>query len=134
MLAPKHRLTTSQDYSAVMRRGFRAGTTTVVVSVLLTEAGAGAADPSRSAAPWRCGFIVSKAVGNAVTRHRTTRRLRHIVRELITSEAVTLPGQGRAAIVIRALAESAEADHATLTEDVRSGLRRAAKKAQRASA
>lgn len=117
----------------MMRRGFRAGTATVVVSVLLTDGAEDSADHMAPAARWRCGFIVSKAVGNAVIRHRTTRRLRHIVRDLITSEAVTLPQQGRAAIVVRALAKSAEADHATLTDDVRSGLRRAAAKAQRVS-
>ena len=127
MLPRDHRLTASRDFGAVMRRGARAGGSAAVVTVLFRE-------PDAELASWRGGLIVSKAVGNAVTRHRTTRRLRHIVRELITSEAVTLPGKGRAAIVIRALAESAEADHATLTEDVRSGLRRAAKKAQRASA
>lgn len=30
----------------------------------------------------RVGFIVGKDVGNAVTRHRLTRQLRHVVKEL----------------------------------------------------
>jgi ribonuclease P protein component len=33
----------------------------------------------------KVGFIVGKDVGNAVTRHRLSRRLRHIVRELPTA-------------------------------------------------
>lgn len=131
MLARQNRLTTAQDYSAVMRRGSRAGTATVVVSILLTEDSAPASEEPRAAARWRCGFIVSKAVGNAVVRHRTTRRLRHIVRDLIASETLTLPEHCSAAIVVRALARSAEADHTALTDDVRSGLRRAVAKAQK---
>ena len=34
-------------------------------------------------APVRVGFTVSKAVGNAATRNRVKRRLRHLVRERI---------------------------------------------------
>lgn len=64
-------------------------------------------------------------------RHRTTRRLRHIVKDLIASEKIAVPKQGRLAIVVRALAPSAEADHETLTADVRSALRRAVTKAQK---
>ncbi|MGO1192503.1 MAG: ribonuclease P protein component [Nesterenkonia sp.] len=134
MLPKPHRLTAARDFSAVMRRGAKAGTATAVTSVLIS--GTAAADERRraSAVSWRCGFIVSKAVGNAVLRHRTTRRLRHIVAELIDSGAVELPRQGRTEIVIRALAESAQADHARLSADVRSGLRRALVKAEKARA
>lgn len=35
--------------------------------------------PSRRDEPVRVGFVVSKAVGNAVVRHRTQRRLRAIM-------------------------------------------------------
>lgn len=131
MLAKRHRLTTSQDFSAVMRRGSRAGTGTVVVAVLTDHAPAREEHTEAPAAHWRCGFVVSKAVGNAVIRHRTTRRLRHIVKDLIASEKIAVPKQGRLAIVVRALAPSAEADHETLTADVRSALRRAVTKAQK---
>jgi len=45
----------------------------------------------------RVGFVVSKAVGNAVTRNRVKRRLRHAAVDLI---AQTPPGM---TIVVRAL-------------------------------
>ena len=47
--------------------------------------------------PARVGFVVSKAVGNAVVRNRVQRRLRHLAREHLAS----LPGS--AVLVIRAL-------------------------------
>lgn len=130
MLAKSNRITASKDFSAVVRRGARAGSPTVVCSVLLS-----AGDPEQAAAPespaqWRCGFIVSKAVGNAVVRHRTTRRLRHIVRDLISSGSIILPQTGSMQIVIRALAHAAEVDHPALQADVGSAVRRAMAKAQ----
>ena len=129
MLAKQHRLTAPQDFSAVMRRGARAGTSTVVIAVLIRRSSSVQQLTTQAGRGWRCGFIVSKAVGNAVVRHRTTRRLRHIVRDLIESGGITLPQDAQCEIVIRALAESAMADHPSLSADVASGLRRAAVKA-----
>ena len=54
-----------------------------------------------STAPTQVGFVVSKAVGNAVIRNRVKRRLRHQVRELL----VTAP-QGMT-VVVRALPAAA---------------------------
>ncbi|WP_022872697.1 ribonuclease P protein component [Nesterenkonia alba] len=119
MLPREHRITRKRDFSAVMKRGARAGTSTVVVSVLPVEAG-----PVR----WRCGFIVSKAVGNAVMRHRTTRRLRHIIAELM-AQRDDFPGNGGIDVVVRALPAAAAAEHSVLVTDLSSGLRRAVKKA-----
>lgn len=124
MLPRDHRLTASRDFGAVMRRGARAGGSAVVVTVLLSEQRTGAA--SR----WRCGFIVSKAVGNAVVRHRTQRRLRHIVAELMRDPEL-LPEGFAADIVVRALKETPETAHEELLAEVRSGLRRALKKARK---
>lgn len=120
----------------MMRRGAKAGTSTVVVAVLLRSQTSPQVQVPQSGSDvaWRCGFIVSKAVGNAVTRHRTTRRLRHIVAELISADTIELPEQRRTDIVVRALTESAHADHGLLTADVSSGLRRALAKAQKAQA
>ena len=33
----------------------------------------------------RAGFVVSKAVGNAVARHRASRRLRHLVADRLAA-------------------------------------------------
>jgi ribonuclease P protein component len=53
-----------------------------VASADAADAGAAAraAGASTAAAPSRCGFTVSKKVGNAVARNRVRRRLREIVR------------------------------------------------------
>ncbi|WP_150460618.1 ribonuclease P protein component [Nesterenkonia ebinurensis] len=121
MLPREHRLTRPQDFSAVMRRGSRAGTSSVVVSVLLT--------PTQQISAWRCGFIVSKVVGNAVIRHRTVRRLRHLVAELISSGELELPQRHSVDLVVRALAEAPQLEHQDLKADLTSGTRRALKKA-----
>ncbi|GAA1911918.1 hypothetical protein GCM10009797_01980 [Nocardioides hwasunensis] len=69
--------------------------------------------------PARVGFTVSKAVGDAATRNRVKRRLRHLTREhLLTLEA--LPG--RAALVVRALPPAAEASYADLGSDLARSL------------
>lgn len=56
----------------------------------------------------RCGFIVSKAVGGSVVRHRVIRRLRHLCRELYPG----LPAGSR--LVVRALPAAASAPFAQL--------------------
>ena len=66
----------------------------------------------------RAGFVVGKAVGNSVVRHRVTRRLRAAVRE----ELDRLPAT--ADLVVRARPEAATADSADLRSDLRRGLDR----------
>ncbi len=77
--------------------------------------------PTGGGAP-RAGFVVSKAVGNAVVRHRVTRRLRHLVRPRLDQLP---PG---ALLVVRALPPSATASSAELADDLDSGLRAARRK------
>lgn len=64
------------------------------------------------------GFIVSKAVGNAVTRHRVSRRLRHVFR----SRLEVLPGGSM--VVVRALPRAEVAGSDELAADVDRALRR----------
>ena len=71
----------------------------------------------RSGGP-RFGLIVSKAVGNAVVRHRVARRLRH----MCADAAGELPTA--VDVVIRALPGAATADSAELDRQLRSALRR----------
>jgi ribonuclease P protein component len=66
----------------------------------------------------RAGFVVGKAVGNSVVRHRVTRRLRAVVR----NELHRLPPT--ADLVVRARPESATASSAVLHTDLAAGLDR----------
>ena len=60
----------------------------------------------------RIGFVVSKAVGPAVTRNLVKRRLRHLARERV--EALP-PGS---MLVVRALPASAEASYEELAHEL----------------
>lgn len=72
-------------------------------------------DPEAEPGPVQVGFTVSKAVGNAVTRNRVKRRLRHLTREHLPA-LEELPG--RAVLVVRALPAAAEASYAALGADL----------------
>jgi ribonuclease P protein component len=90
--------------------GRRAGRRAVVVHLL---PGSGA-----SAEPARVGFVVNKAVGNAVLRNRVHRRLRAVM-------AAQLPSLPPGSLtVVRALPSSASASYDELVADVRAALRR----------
>jgi ribonuclease P protein component len=60
----------------------------------------------------RIGFVVSKAVGPAVTRNRVKRRLRHLCRERI--EALP-PGS---LLVVRALPPAAQSSYTDLAGEL----------------
>jgi ribonuclease P protein component len=66
----------------------------------------------------RAGFVVGRAVGNSVVRHRVTRRLRAVVRD----ELHRLPS--RADLVVRARPEAADATSDVLRRDLTAGLDR----------
>ena len=66
----------------------------------------------------RAGFVVGKAVGNSVVRHRVTRQLRAAVR----AELHRLPST--ADLVVRARPEAAEAGSAVLRRDLSAGMDR----------
>ena len=64
------------------------------------------------------GLVVSKAVGNAVTRNRVKRRLRHLAR----ARLVRFPRT--AVVVVRALPGAAQASSTELGADFDTALRR----------
>ena len=109
MLDRSHRLTSSAGFAAAVREGRRARTRTLVLHL--------SAGPEADPGP-RVGFVVSKAVGNAVTRNRVKRRLRHLARERLTS----LPGSG--VLVVRALPAAADAPYDVLGADLDTALQR----------
>ncbi|WP_199428824.1 ribonuclease P protein component [Qaidamihabitans albus] len=110
MLPANARLRRSEEFRAVMRGGARAGRRRLVLHALASPDG-----PERGR---KAGFVVSKAVGNSVVRHRVTRRLRHLVADRLG----TLPDG--CALVVRALPASAGASSAELGSDLDAALRR----------
>jgi ribonuclease P protein component len=114
VLAPTQRLRSSADFSSVVSRGRRAGSPAIVVHLL-------GPDPDHGTrAPARCGFVVSKAVGNAVTRNRVVRRLRPLVRKRLPD----LP-EG-SLMVVRALPAAAGASSSELSAALDRCLRKLA--------
>ena len=137
MLPAAARLRLREDFSLVVRRGRRAGRGTLVAHYLPADpsrradaAGAGdvvsdAAVPARAgggqtgpAGTPRAGFVVGRAVGGSVVRHRVVRRLRHLVRDRLRQ----LPPGSR--LVVRALPAAATADSAALAGDLDAALGR----------
>ncbi|QFZ23929.1 ribonuclease P protein component [Saccharothrix syringae] len=116
MLPAVNRLTRSQDFGLVVRRGRRAGRPRLVVHVLTPTGSSTSAQPTLE--PSKVGFVVSKAVGNSVVRHRVSRRLRHVARDRLH---LLPPGTS---LVVRALAPSADADSAELGRDLDAALRK----------
>jgi ribonuclease P protein component len=106
------RLTRRDEFASAVRRGRRVGRPRLVVHLLVP-----AAVPDPADAPPRAGFVVSRAVGGSVVRHRVARRLRHLVRPHLAS----LPPGSR--LVVRALPPAAEASSSVLGDDLDSGLR-----------
>ena len=111
MLPASNRLRRSDDFRLAVRSGRRAGRHAVVVH-LLSRAGADEAQPAR------VGFVVNKAVGNAVLRNRVHRRLRAVMAARISELP---PGS---LTVVRALPASASSSYDDLVADVDGALRR----------
>ncbi|MCS4535488.1 ribonuclease P protein component [Corynebacterium sp. HS2168-gen11] len=113
MLPSQHKITNSEEFKFTIRKGIRAGGGTVVVYV--QDAGASVADPVLSRPP-KIGLVVSKAIGNAVTRHAVSRKLRHIM----AAEIPTLADNDL--VVIRALPPAATASTDQLQHDIQRAL------------
>lgn len=105
VLPARNRIRRPEDFKRIFRSGRKAGSQTLVVH----------ADLDTAHAP-RVGFIVSKAVGNAVTRNLVKRRLRAISAELID--------QLKGDYVIRAHPKAAHSDYAELKDSVQTALQR----------
>ncbi|GEN81523.1 ribonuclease P protein component [Actinotalea fermentans] len=114
MLPAELRMRRSADFEATVRRGARAGRGTLVVHCRAV---------SDADAATRVGLVVSRAVGGAVVRNQVRRRLRGVVVE----QRATLPAG--ADVVVRALPPSSGAAYGTLTDDFRSALRAAVRRA-----
>ncbi|WP_225752573.1 ribonuclease P protein component [Actinotalea sp. Marseille-Q4924] len=115
MLPAALRMRRSEEYARTIRTGARAGRDTLVVHCAVD-----ALHPEP-----HVGFVVSKAVGGAVVRNRVRRRLRGAVIE----QQERIPDG--ADVVVRALPPAATATYAALSEDLRSALGSALRRADR---
>lgn len=120
MLPPAARLRRSEDFREVIHKGARAGRRRLVVHAVKPESlpASGSTQPPPASSSVRAGFVVSKAVGNSVVRHRVSRRLRH----LVAARLGTLPPG--ATLVVRALPPAATASSAELGADLDGALKR----------
>ncbi|MFC4018503.1 ribonuclease P protein component [Micromonospora sp. GCM10011542] len=126
MLTAAQRLRRSTDFAAAVRGGRRAGRGAVVVHLTVpvtpdpttstSPEPARDTDAEQSSVPARAGFVVSKAVGNAVVRNRVKRRLRALVRERLPE----LPAGST--LVVRALPAAAEASYPRLGADLEAAI------------
>ena len=103
MLPAASRMRRRSEFSRAVRDGSRAGRPLLSGHLLVR------ADHDE---PARVGFVVSRAVGNAVTRNRVRRQLRHLARGYLGS----LP-EG-SLLVVRANPRSAAARQADLAADL----------------
>lgn len=117
MLPRPHKLTASADFKAAMKQGARAGSRTLMVHVRLRP------DLVVTGGP-RFGLVVSKQVGNAVTRHAVSRKLRVVVQGNVDK---LLPQHD---VVVRALPKAAAATSAELNRDYAHALEKALRKLQ----
>jgi ribonuclease P protein component len=116
VLAAAQRLRRSSDFAAAVRGGRRAGRGSVVVHLTVPPHSELSEPAPTEVTSVRAGFVVSKAVGGAVTRNTVRRRLRHLVRERL---ADLPPGS---VLVVRAQPGAAAAPYERLRADLDSAL------------
>ena len=110
----------SADFERAVRRGARGGRDSLVVHLTFET------DPEAKTPV--VGLVVSKAVGNAVTRNLVKRRLRALVRERLE----VLPQ--RSSLVVRALPPAAGRAYGELASDLDGAVRTALRRSPRTSA
>ncbi|WP_336660102.1 ribonuclease P protein component [Leucobacter sp. USHLN153] len=115
MPARHHRITRGQDYRQIVRAGRRVGGALCITHAVLRSPGE----------PARFGFIISKAVGNAVTRNRVRRRMKAVIESRLHS------GVSSVDIVFRALPAVAEATFGELRREMERALDRVERDARR---
>lgn len=105
MLAKQHRMRTKVQFAETTRSGVRTGRRNLVLYTV-----------KKNEETTLAGFIVSKAVGNAVTRNHTKRRLRAIAAPSLETHPTGYY------FVARALPAAARASYAELCADYSSAL------------
>jgi ribonuclease P protein component len=128
VLAAAERLRRRDEFAATIKTGRRAARGSLVVhlstSLPPNDQDLNHADPAQTRGanpPARAGFVVSKAVGNAVIRNQVKRRLRHLVREHLP----TLPPG--ADLVVRALPAASNRGYPGLAADLAQAIEAASR-------
>lgn len=103
-------MTRSADFGTTVKQGVRAAQPNLVVHARRDPAGTGGP---------QIGFVVTKAIGSAVERHRVSRQLRHLVRANLSDLG---PGDR---VVVRALPGSRSAKSQRLQQELSAALVRA---------
>jgi ribonuclease P protein component len=112
VLPTRHRMRRSEDFTDAVRRGARSGARRIVVHL---RSGAQPDLPptsGRDDSAALVGFVVPKAVGNAVRRNEVKRRLRALMAQRLD----VLSAGTR--VVVRALPPAAGASSAELAKDL----------------
>jgi ribonuclease P protein component len=104
VLARAERLVSAADYRGTVRRGRRASSELMTVYSVVNPV----------SDSWRFGFIVSKAVGNAVIRNRVRRRLKAICHSVQLQRRADIAFD----VVLRAHSPAAAASFESLEETV----------------
>lgn len=117
MPAKQNRVTRGDDYRRAVRAGSRVGGAMCITHAVFHS----------PETPARFGFIVSKAVGGAVTRNFVRRRLKTIADRHLAA------GLTGADIVFRALPASAEATFAQLEAEASRSIERLVQRRDRES-
>lgn len=100
MLPAAHRVRRGDDFRNTIRQGRRCGGRLLVAHAVT----------GTTPAPARVGFVVSRAVGNAVTRNHVKRQLRHLAHDRLDR----LPPS--TVVIVRALPACAQASYRDLGE------------------
>lgn len=117
MPARHHRVTRGEDYRRVVRTGNRVGGALCITYAVPRSVG-DSPEQGEAQQPARFGFIISKAVGNAVTRNLIRRRMKTVADELINE------GVSGVDLVFRALPKSAIASFDELQREMRRAVRK----------
>ncbi|WP_132992628.1 ribonuclease P protein component [Gordonia zhaorongruii] len=121
MTAETRRISRRSDFTRTLAKGVRVSAHDLVIHLAPTptawpDASGVRPDVAMNGGPW-LGLIVSKKVGNAVTRHAVARRLRHAFEEA----RVDLPNT-ETFVVLRAHPSIAKRSTIQLTAQLRSGF------------
>lgn len=117
MLARHQRISRSSDFTRALRRGVRVRRADIQVHAVRVD-GPDVVAVDRGA---RYGLIVSKSVGDAVTRHAVARRLRAAAAAADAGGGLGTDASGL--VVIRALPSSTHRSGSELTTELTAALR-----------